>query len=139
MLNVEGGGNVASSIEQLKHILVALRMTGARCVGVCQFVDNSETRMPGEDGREIHLLELCSAIFDLRSRHNRHSFQQRFGFLAAVRFHNSDYDLTSFGLFLPRRLKHGVGLPYPWRHTEKNLRLAPGGLRFVALQLREKC
>ena len=95
--------------------------------------------MPGEDGVEIHFLELCSAIFDLRARHDRHSFQQRFGFLAAVRFHNSDHDLASFRLFLPRGLQHGVGLSDTGRHPEENLEFAAGGLRLLALHAREKC
>jgi hypothetical protein len=60
--------------------------------------------MPREDGIEVHLLELRSAILDLRPRHDRHSFQQSFGFLATVCFYNPDHHLASFSLFLPRSL-----------------------------------
>ena len=47
-------------------------------------------------------LERRAAIFDLRPRHDRHSFEQRFGFLAAVCFDDADDNLASFGLLLPR-------------------------------------
>ena len=99
-------------------------MTRARCVRVCQFIDDRETGMPGEDRIEIHLLELCSAIFDLRSRHDRHSFQQRLGFFASVRLDNANHDLASFSLLLPRGLQHGVGLAHTGRHPKENLEFA---------------
>ena len=124
VLNVKRGINIDSGIEQLEHILITFRMTRAGRVGVRQLINNCEFRMPGEDGVEIHLLELCSAIFDLRARHDRHSFQQRFGFLASVRFHYSDHHLASFRLFLPRGLQHGVGLADTGRHPEENLEFA---------------
>ena len=103
-----------------------------------QFIDNREPGMPGEDRIEIHLLELCSAILDLRARHDRHSFEQRFGFFAAVCFDNADHDLASFRLFLPRGLQHGVGLAHARRHPEENLQFAARSCRFFALHAREK-
>src|SRR5262249_31622361 len=76
---------------------------------------------------------------DLQSRHDRHPFQQGFGVLAPMSLDNTHHNFTAFGLFLPRRLEHGVRLPNARRHPEKNLELAASGLCFVALHLRQKC
>ena len=124
VLNVERRVNVDAGIEQLEHVLVTFRMTRARRVRVREFIDNRETGMPGEDRIEIHLLELRSAIVNLRARHDWHAFGQRFGFLAAVRFDNADHDLDALLQLLPRSLQHGVGLAHARRHAEKNLELA---------------
>src|SRR5205807_5289802 len=59
------------------------------------------------------------------------------GFFASVRFHNSDHHLASFGLFLPSRLQHRVGLAYPRRHPKENLEFATRRLRLFALHTRE--
>ena len=87
--------------------------------------------MPRENGIEIHLLERCPAILDLRSRHDRHAFGQRFGFFAPVRFDDADDDFGALLQLLLCGLQHGVGLPDARRHAEKNLELAArrGSLR----------
>ena len=137
MLDVERGVNTDARVEQLEHVLVALRMARSRRIRVRELIDHGQPRMPGEDRIEIHLLELCSAILDLGAWHDRHSFQQRFGFLPAVCFHNADHHLASFALFLPRSLKHGVGLAHARRHPKENLQFTAGRLRLVPLHARE--
>ena len=138
MLHIERGVNTDASIEQLEHILVALRVARARCIRVREFIDHRQTGMPGEDRIEIHLLEFRSAILDLRPRHDRHSFEQRFRFLATVCFNNADHHLASFRLFLPRGLQHGVGLAHAGRHPEENLQFAARCSPFFTLHSGKK-
>ena len=124
-------------IEQLEHVLITLWMTRARRIRVRELIDNRESGMPGQDGVEIHFVERGAAIFDLRARHDRHPFEQRFRLLAPVRFDDADHDFAALLLLLPRRLQHRVGLAHAGRHPEKNLELAARSGGLFALHLRE--
>src|SRR5258708_20622787 len=94
--------------------------------------------MPGQDPVQIHFRQRGAAILCLHPRHDWHAFEQRLRFFAAMRFDNTDNDLTAFGLFFARSLQHGIGFPDTGRHPEKTLQFAARRLRLFALQLAEK-
>ena len=93
--------------------------------------------MPRQDGIEIHLGQCRPAVLNMCARHDRHSFQQRFGFPAAVSFDDADNDLAALRLFFTRGLQHGVGLSHAWAHAEENRQLAARRRRLLALHTRE--
>ena len=67
MLHVDGGDDVDSRREQFLHILPALRVARAWCVGVGQLVDQCDCGPAGEHGIEIHLCERRIAVADLHA------------------------------------------------------------------------
>ena len=138
MLHVKCRVNIDAGIEQFEHVLITLRMTRSRRVCMRKFIDNGETGMPCENCIEIHFAERRSAIFNLRTRHDRHSFGERLGFFTSVRLDNANHHFRTLLQSLLRRLQHRVGLAHARRHPEKNLELAARSRDFLAFHLREK-
>ena len=64
MLDVEGAIDINAGIEQFEHVLIALRMPGARCVGVGQFIHQHQFRPADENGVDVHFGERDPAVID---------------------------------------------------------------------------
>ena len=130
MLDVDGGIDVDAALEQLLDIQVALGMPAARRVGVGELVDQHDLRPARDDGVEVHLLEPLAAVLDAPARNDLEPFQQRFGFLAAVRLDDADHNVVAVLAPGARRLQHGVGLADAGRGADEDPQLA--GAAFLA-------
>ena len=64
VLDVERGENVNARIEQFQHVLITLRMTRFRRVGMRELVHENQLRFAGERGIQIKFTQLNAAIFD---------------------------------------------------------------------------
>ena len=137
MLDINCRENIDPCVEQLDHVLVTLRMARAGRIRVCQLVDDRDLRMPDKNRVEIHLRLGGAAIFQLRARHDRQAFEQRFRLRPPVRFNNTDHDLAAILLRLPRRLQHGERFANARAHSEKDLQLAARRSCLVAFDSRQ--
>src|SRR5262245_55866907 len=90
MLDVKGRIDIDTAGDQLFDIKVALWMTAAGCVRVCQFVDQHQLWPPLQDGVEIHLSEAMSLVIDLTPRNVLKPAEQSLGLAAPVRLDDAD-------------------------------------------------
>ena len=133
VLDVDRGIDVDAAVEQLFDIHATLGMPAAGRVGVREFIDQHDLRPARDDGVEIHLLEPLATVLDAPAWNDLETFQQRFGFLAAVRLDDSDYNIVAVLAPGAGSLQHGVGLADPGRCTDEDPQLsgaaffAPGG------------
>jgi hypothetical protein len=96
-------------------------MAAARCVGVSEFVDQSDLRTARNQRIEIHLLEDLVPVFQLLARNNFKAVQQGFGFRPAVGLDHADDDIDA-GLPLGvRALQHLIGLADAGGGTDEDL------------------
>ena len=121
MLDVEGGLHVDAGLEQLLHVLPALRVPTVGRVGVGELVDQDQGRAAGERGVDVEFLQQVSAIEDRAARQQFEALDQGLGLLATVRLGQTDHHVGPAVAQPPRSLQHGVGLPDPRRHAEIDL------------------
>ena len=88
-------------------------------IRVRQLVDDRDLRMPDKNRVEVHFRLGGAAIFQLRARHDRQAFEQRFRLRPAVRFNNADHHLAAILLRLSRRLNMAKVLPTPGHIPKK--------------------
>ena len=132
VLDVDRGENVDARVEQFQHVLVALRVARAGRVGVREFIHHDERRMPERERIEIHFLEHCALVLELRAGQNGEPFEQRLRLLAPVRFDHADDHLHALLRLLLRGLQHCVGLAHAGAHAEENLQPpAPRRITFL--------
>ena len=62
MLDIQRADDVDAGVENLQHVLIALFVPRAGHVGVGQFVDDDHFRLACQDGVEIHLFDVQTAI-----------------------------------------------------------------------------
>src|SRR5262245_9007663 len=70
MLDVHGGDDVDSGIEELHDVFPALSVTRAGNVRVRELVDDRDLRVARDDRVDVHLLERHTAILDLLTRND---------------------------------------------------------------------
>ena len=121
VLDVDGGEDVDAGGEQFLHVEPAFRVAAAGRVGVGEFVDQDEVRPAGEDGVEVHLLELMPGMADLLARHDLETFKERLRFRAPVGLDNADYDILAVLLTLLGVEQHLIGFAHAGRSAEQNL------------------
>ena len=85
VLDVDGRDHVDPGVEQLVHVLPALLVPRARHVGVGQLVDEGDGGVAGEDGVDVHLLELGLAVLHGPARNDLEIAELLLGARAAVR------------------------------------------------------
>ena len=120
MLDVERRVDVDAMRQDFLDVEIALGMTAAGRVGVGEFVDENQRRAPGEDGVDIHLVEHAALVVDLPARDDLKAFDQRLGFLAAVRLDDADHHVDPVGQSGAARHQHLVGLADAGRRAEEN-------------------
>ena len=82
---------------------------------------------------EIKFPQGDAAILHLQIGQLFKTFEQRFGFIAAVRFDVSSHHVDVVR-FLPARLaEHGIGFAHACRGAEENFEFASSRSRFLAL------
>ena len=134
MLDVERRPDADARVEQLLHVLPALRMPAVRSVGVGELVDDDQLGLARQRRVQIKFLEGAAVVFDPASRQNFEPFDERARFGAAMRLDEPDDDIDALTLEAPRVLQHGVGLADAGRGAEKNLQPAS----FLPMERRQK-
>ena len=104
MLDVDGRHDVDAGVEQLKDIFVALAIFAAGNVGVGEFVDDNGVGMAGDDGVDVHLLQVDATIRDNALRDDFEVADAGLGFGTAVGFNKADDDID--GLLVD----HAIGV-----------------------------
>ena len=112
MLDVDGRVNVDAATHQLFDVEVALRVAAAFDVGVRELIDQDDLWPAGDDGIEVHFLERLLFILDAPARNDFQACQQRFGFPAAMSFHDAGHDVVAVFLAGVGLVQHLVGLAY---------------------------
>ena len=103
-------------------------MAAALDVGVREFVDQHDLRPAGDDGVEVHFVEPLALVFEPPARHDFQTFQQRFGFAAAVGLDDADDDVVAVLLAGMGLLQHLVGLADAGRRADEDAKLADAAL-----------
>ncbi len=75
MLHVHGRVDIDARIEQLLYVLIALRVTRARHIGVRQLVHQCQLRLAAQQRIEIEFIENAASVLDLAARQLRHPVQ----------------------------------------------------------------
>ncbi|MNL18889.1 hypothetical protein D3C87_1400590 [compost metagenome] len=105
-------------------------MPAAGRIGVGQLIDQNQRRSTGKNGVEIHLVQRLAAIINVPARNDLETLHKCFGFLAAMRFHDTDNGIDTICEFCPAGHQHFIGLADTGSCAQKNLqppsRLAPG-------------
>ncbi len=138
VLHIHGGIDVDAGLEQLVHILPALRVAGAGDVRMRQFVHQDQGGLSGQRGVEVEFLQHLAAIGNLARRQAFEADGERLGLLAAVGFDHADDDIDA-QLFLPLRGgEHRIGLADAGRGAEEDFQLAARGAGFLFLHADEE-
>ena len=112
VLDVDRRDHVDARVEEQLDVLVALRCATPRDVGVGELVDETDTRRPLDDGVDVHLLELRTAIGQVPSRHHLEITDLLDGARPAVGLHHPDDDVGAALSATMSLLQHGVGLAH---------------------------
>ena len=127
VLHVERGVDVDAGREQFVHVLPAFRVPKSVGVGVCQFIDEDEPRLPSQRRIEIEFAEHDAAVGDLFMRKLFETLEQRFRVVPAVRLDVPDHHVDPIGTRSLRGFEHRVGFADARRVAEENLELAARG------------
>ena len=125
VLDVQRGVDVDAGVDEFQHVLPALHVARARRVGVRQFVHQDQRGPPRQRCVQVEFLQRDAAMRHLAPRQHFEPLQQRFGFLALVRFDVPADHLDPVLLLAAGRFQHRVGLAHARRGAEKHLQPAP--------------
>ena len=124
VLDVDGGPDVDTGVEQLLDVLPALRVPRTRLaldeVRVRELVDQDDLGAAPQRGVEIELAAYRAAIPDRQHWKLLEPLHQALGLLPAVRLDVSDDDVAAGGALDACRLEHGVGLADACGRAEEN-------------------
>ena len=84
VLDVDRGHHVDAGFQQFQHIFVALAIPASRHIGVGQLVDHDGVRMARQNGVQIHLFQVDSAVGDHAFGNDLQVAYTVFGLLASV-------------------------------------------------------
>jgi hypothetical protein len=138
MLNIDCGEHVNARIEQFFHILPAFGMSATGGVAVRQFVHQDQRRPPRQGGIQIKLPQRPISMGNFLARQLFKAIKQRSGFLAAMRFRQSNDDIQALLAQLAGGLQHRVGFADSRRRAEEDFQLAAQGSRLVFLEAVEQ-
>ena len=110
MLDVERRPYVDAGVEQLLNVLPALGMAAFGRVGVSEFVDDDQLRLPLERRVDVELADGVAAVVDHAARQDLESLEESARLGAPVRFDEADDDVDALVLQPTRALQHRVGL-----------------------------
>ncbi|MNO58261.1 hypothetical protein D3C76_488160 [compost metagenome] len=134
VLHVDGGVDVDAGGEQFLHVLPALGMAAAGCVGVRQLVNQGQGWRRAEQAVQVHFFKRDAAVIAAQQWLLGHAAEQRFGFGAAVGLDHPGQHLHALALLGVGGLQHGVGLAHPGCGAEKHLQPAAPSARQVGQQ-----
>ena len=114
MLNVDGGVNIDTCIQQFVDVLPSALVPAPRGIAVSKFIHQCYCRLSRQQTIEVHFLQNTSLVFDFPTWQLGQSFQQGEGFRSSVSLHNADEHIDALAVQLTCTHQHCVGLPYPW-------------------------
>lgn len=91
-----------------------------------QLVDQRPGRPAGDDGVEVHLLELLVAIGELATRNALEITDLRSGVRAVVRLDVADHEVGAALMATPALVQHGVRLADAWSRPQVHAQLTAG-------------
>jgi hypothetical protein len=138
MLDVEGRVDVDPGVQQLDHVLVALRMARARGVRVRELVDEDQLGLAREDRLQVHLGDLDVLVFDLLRGNDREPREEGLGLGAAMGLDDPDNEVDAVPNLLLGGAEHGERLADARAHSEEHLQLAPARAFLLAVERRQK-
>ncbi len=118
VLDVDGGDDVDTGVEERLDVLPSLRIRRTRRVRVRHLVDEGDIGSPSEHGIEVHVVELRTAIRDLSARDDFEAVEELSGSFASVGFDHGHDDVGSALDAAPSFLQHLEGLPDAGRGAE---------------------
>ncbi len=110
VLDVDGRDDLHPMVEELLDVLPALLVLRSRDVGVGQLVDQDDVGLPGEDGIDVHLVELGPAVLEHHGRHDLQVADLGLGLGAVVGHHHADHDVRAARVAPEPLVEHGEGL-----------------------------
>ncbi len=120
VLDVDGGEDVDAGIEEFIDVLPAFGVAAAGDVGVGVFVHHRGSGCPGQDGVEVHFLELGAPVGQAPGRDDFEPLEQGPGVGPPVVQGERDDDVLA-ALAEPVRLfEHLVGLADPGRGPQED-------------------
>ena len=138
MLNIKSGIDVDPRIQELHHVLIALRVARARGVRVRELVDEDELGLSRENRLQVHLGDLDVLVFDLLPGNDREPREKGLRFGAAVGLDDPDNQVDPVPNLLLGRAEHGKRLADARAHSEEHLQLAPARAFLLAVERRQK-
>ena len=118
VLHVQCRDDADARLEQLVDVLPPLLVPRPGDVRVGDLVDEHELRLPGEDGIDVHLLELRAAVLDLLPGHDLEVPDLGLGIGATVGLDIARDDVLPAVLAAPALVEHGEGLADTGGSTE---------------------
>ena len=126
VLHVHGRDDVDARVQQLLHVLPALRVAGSWRVGVRHLVDEGERGPAREHRVDVEFVELHPAMRHGPARHLLDAPGLRERRIAAVRLHDpDDHVAAGLGQAAPFA-EHLVGLAHARRRAEQHAQPAAG-------------
>ena len=129
VLDVDGRDDVDAGGEHLVDVLVAFLVAHAVGVGVGELVDQRQLGRAADDGVDVHLLELETAVARAQPGDDLESFGERARLGPVVRLEVADDDVAAVVLRLAALLEHPVGLADAGGHPEQDPVVAERHLR----------
>ena len=121
--------------QNLRDVLVPLRVPRARRICVRQLIDDREFGGRGEHGVQVELLELDAAVLHPPARQNLEPLQQDLGLRPAVGLDVGQHHPAAVRQLDARRLEHRIGLTDAGRVPEKHLQLPAAAAALLGLRL----
>ena len=129
MLDIDGGVDIDTGIEQFLDILIAFGVAAAGRVGVGEFIDQNERWPPFQYGVDVHLAQPMAHMVDRTSGNDLMPHEQRLGLLATVGLHDANHDIDSGLAPLHPVGQHFISLAHAGRRAKKYLEAATTFLR----------
>ena len=133
VLDVDRGDHRDPGVDELDDVLPPLLVAPRpRDVGMGELVDEGQLRLPGQDGVDVQLLELRSAVGDDLAGDHFEVSDQFSGPRASVGLDEPDDDVRPSAVTAPTLVEHGEGLPDAGRgpHIDTKLARGPDGVGF---------
>ena len=118
VLDVDGRDDADASGQQLVDVLPALGVARPGRVGVCQFVDEHDLRVPAQERVGVHLGERGAAVFDGPPRHDFEVADLLGRAGSPVGLDEAHHDVGSSRLAAATLVEHGVRLADAGRGPE---------------------
>src|SRR4029077_3437418 len=118
VLDVDGRDDVDAYLQQFFDVLPAFLVARSGHVRVCELVDQRHLWSTGEDGVDVHLLELAAAVSDRLARHALGVADPPDRAGPTVCLHEADDDVGAAVVLLANQLEYRKRLPVARRGAE---------------------
>ena len=122
MLDIHGGKNVDSGIQQFEHVFVSLGMLTAFNIRVSELIDQSNARFAGEENINVHLFKLRAFVINLFARHHFQTGNQFSDSFSSMRFHNADHNIFAASMAANSLRQHRMSLADAGSIAKKELK-----------------